>query len=153
MNAVVRRNPVREVLTLRNALDRMFDDSFYAPFRSEDLMDWGLPLDVIENEDAFTVKASIPGMKPEDIEITLENDVLSIKGETKSEKEENNERYHLRERRVGRFGRTVTFPTRVNGDAIGAEYKDGVLTLNVPKAEEVKPRRINVNVKSGNGSK
>ena len=63
MNAVIRRNPVREMMTLRNALDRMFDDSFYAPFRSEDLMDWGLPLDVFENEDAFVVKASVSGIQ------------------------------------------------------------------------------------------
>lgn len=151
MNAVIRRNPVREMMTLRNALDRMFDDSFFAPFRQDELVDWGLPLDVIEQGDNFLVKASVPGINPNDLEITLENDVLCIKGETKSEKEENNERYHLRERRVGRFGRTITFPIRVNGDAITADYKDGVLTLNVPKAEEVKPRRINVSI-NANGS-
>lgn len=151
MNAVIRRNPVREMMTLRNALDRMFDDSFFAPFRQDELVDWGLPLDVIEQGDNFLVKASVPGINPNDLEITLENDVLCVKGETKSEKEENNERYHLRERRAGRFGRTITFPVRVNGDAITADYKDGVLTLNVPKAEEVKPRRINVNI-NANGS-
>lgn len=151
MNAVIRRNPVREMMTLRNALDRMFDDSFFAPFRQDELVDWGLPLDVIEQGDNFLVKASVPGINPNDLEITLENDVLCIKGETKSEKEENNERYHLRERRAGRFGRTITFPIRVNGDAITADYKDGVLTLNVPKAEEVKPRRINVSI-NANGS-
>lgn len=146
MNAVIRRNPVREMLTFRNALDRMFDDSFFAPFRQDELVDWGLPLDVIEQGDNFLVKASIPGIDPKDLEITLENDVLCIKGETKSEKEENNDRYHLRERRVGRFGRTVSFPMRVNGDAVHADYKDGVLTLTVPKAEEVKPRRINISI-------
>lgn len=151
MNAVIRRNPVREMMTLRNALDRMFDDSFFAPFRQDELVDWGLPLDVIEQGDNFLVKASVPGINPNDLEITLENDVLCVKGETKSEKEENTERYHLRERRAGRFGRTITFPVRVNGDAITADYKDGVLTLNVPKAEEVKPRRINVNI-NANGS-
>ena len=146
MNAVIRRNPVREMVTFRHALDRMFDDSFFAPFRRDELVDWGLPLDVIEQGDNFLVKASIPGIDPKDLEITLENDVLCIKGETKSEKEENTERYHLRERRVGRFGRTVSFPMRVNGEAVNADYKDGVLTLTVPKAEEVKPRRININI-------
>ncbi|MCL4868990.1 MAG: Hsp20/alpha crystallin family protein [Anaerolineae bacterium] len=146
MNAVIRHNPVREMVTLRNALDRMFDDSFFAPFKREELVDWGLPLDVIEQADNFLVKASVPGIKADDLEITLENDVLSIKGETKSETEESNDRYHLRERRIGRFGRTITFPVRVNGEAITAEYKDGVLTLTVPKAEEVKPRRINISL-------
>lgn len=146
MNAVIRHNPVREMVTLRNALDRMFDDSFFAPFKREELVDWGLPLDVIEQTDNFLVKASVPGINAEDLEITLENDVLSIKGETKSEVEQNNDRYHLRERRVGRFGRTISFPVRVNGDAITAEYKEGVLTLTVPKAEEVKPRRINISL-------
>ncbi len=146
MNAVIRRNPVREMLTFRNALDRMFDDSFFAPFKSGDLVDWGLPLDVMEKDDNFIVKASIPGINPADLEITLENDVLTLKGETKSETDEQTERYHLRERRVGRFGRAITFPVRVNGEAVNADYKDGVLTLTVPKAEEVKPRRININI-------
>ncbi|MBP7998764.1 MAG: Hsp20/alpha crystallin family protein [Chloroflexi bacterium] len=149
MNAVIRRNPVREMMTLRGALDRMFDDSFFAPFRQDELVDWGLPLDVLEKDDNFIVKASVPGINPNELDITLENDVLTIKGESHSEKEETNERYHLRERRVGRFGRTVTFPIRVNGEAITADYKDGVLTLTVPKAEEVKPRRININVQNG----
>jgi HSP20 family protein len=146
MNAVVRQTPIREMVTLRNALDRMFDDSFFAPFKREELVDWGLPLDVIEQADNFLVKASVPGINADDLEITLENDVLSIKGETKSEVEQNNDRYHLRERRIGRFGRTISFPMRVNGDAITAEYKEGVLTLTVPKAEEVKPRRINISL-------
>lgn len=83
-----------------------------------------------------------PGINPNELDITLENDVLTIKGESHSEKEETNKRYHLRERRVGRFKNvsTVTFPIRVNGEAITIDYKDGVLTLTVPKAEEVKPR-------------
>ena len=82
MNAVIRRNPVREMMTLRGALDRMFDDSFFAPFRQDELVDWGLPLDVLEKDDNFIVKASVPGINPNELDITLENDVLTIKGES-----------------------------------------------------------------------
>ena len=103
---------------------------------------WGLPVDVSETEDAYTVTATIPGVNADDIEITLEDDVLTIKGETRSETTEENVRYHLRERRFGSFSRSLRFPVAVNGNEVEANYANGILTLAIPKAEEVKPKRI-----------
>jgi HSP20 family protein len=105
---------------------------------------WGLELDVTEKNDVYTVKASVPGVNADDVQITLEDNTLTIQGEFKSEDETENERYHLRERHSGSFSRTITFPVLVNADAVEANYEHGVLTLTVPKAEEVKPKRIAV---------
>jgi HSP20 family protein len=106
--------------------------------------DWGLALDVMEDEDAYVVKASVPGVKPEDIDITFDKGMLTIKGELKSEEEITKGQYHLRERRFGRFARSLTLPTGVKAESIEAKVDDGVLTLRLPKAEEVKPKRIAV---------
>lgn len=144
MTTLVRWNP-RNQMRMVNEFDRMFNgivnDMFDAPTVPAK---WGLPLDIAETEDAYTVVASIPGINPDDIEITLEDDVLTIKGETTSESDEENTRYHLRERHFGTFSRSLRFPVAVNGDAVAANYANGVLTLTVPKAEEVKPKRIAV---------
>jgi HSP20 family protein len=106
----------------------------------------GLPLDVSENEDGFVVKASVPGINPDDVEITFEEDVLTIKGEVAEESEVEEVNYHLRERRSGSFGRSIRFPVDVDAEAVEATYENGVLTLNVPKVEEVKPKRIEIKV-------
>ena len=106
--------------------------------------DWGLPLDVVEDEDSYIIKASIPGIKPDDLDITYNKGLLTIKGELKDESETTKGQYHLRERRFGRFMRTVSLPTSVKADDINASFQDGILTLRMPKAEEVKPKRISV---------
>lgn len=109
---------------------------------------WGLALDVAENDDAFVVTASVPGMKPDDLDITITDNVLTIKGEYKADETIEEEQYHIRERRYGSFGRSITLPVAVNADEVDANYENGVLILTVPKAEEVKPRRITVKVHS-----
>jgi HSP20 family protein len=140
MTRIVRWNPVvRRPVDLFNEFDRMFDRPTM-PYRTEE--NWGLALDVIENEDGYTVKASVPGINPDDLEITLEDNVLTIKGEVENNEEINQEQYHLRERRYGSFSRSVKFPVMVNSDAVEASYDKGVLSLNIPKAEEIKPKRI-----------
>jgi len=106
----------------------------------------GLPLDVTESEDGYVVKASVAGIKPEDVEITIEEDVLSIKGEFAQESETEEENFLMRERHTGSFGRSVRFPVEVNAEAVEANYENGVLTLNVPKVEEVKPKRVEIKV-------
>ncbi|MBE2198345.1 MAG: Hsp20/alpha crystallin family protein [Anaerolinea sp.] len=148
MTTLVRWNP-RNRMRMINEFDRAFGDMI------NDMLDapttpakWGLPLDVAETEDAYTVAAPIPGINPDDIDITLEDDVLTIKGETSSETNEENTRYHLRERRFGTFSRSLRFPVAVNSDAVAANYVNGVLTLTIPKAEEVKPKRIAISVGS-----
>ncbi len=106
----------------------------------------GLPLDVTENEEGYVVKASVAGINPEDVEITIEENVLSIKGEFSQEDETEEENYLMRERHTGSFGRGIRFPVEVNADAVDANYENGVLTLNVPKVEEIKPKRVEIKV-------
>lgn len=140
MTRIVRWNPVvRRPGDLFNEFDRMFDRPTTTYRNAEN---WGLALDVIENEEGYVIKASVPGINPDDLEITLEDNVLIIKGEVENDEEVNQEQYHLRERRYGSFSRSVKFPVLVNSDAVEASYDKGVLSLNIPKAEEVKPKRI-----------
>ncbi len=143
MATLVRWNPVRNRMNLFNEFDRLMNElsAWDAPTVPST---WKLALDVMENEEGYTVVASLPGINPDHIDITLEDDVLTIKAETAEEKEEENTRYHLRERRMGSFSRSLRFPVPVNGDAVEARYERGVLTLSIPKAEEVKPKRISV---------
>ena len=145
MTRLMRWNPTREMMTLRNEFDRLFEKFLDLPQLQENRgLDWGLALDVAENDQAYTIKASVPGVSPDDIDITLSDNVLTIKGEFKEEKDVEEEKYHLRERRFGSFGRSVTLPVAVNAEAVDANYDNGVLTLTVPKAEEVKPKRITI---------
>lgn len=137
MTTLMRWNPTRRGLDLFNEFDRMVDEMDNWTSRN-----WRLALDVSENDDAFMVEAALPGIDPDELDITLEDNILTIQGETKAEREVEESRYHLRERRFGRFSRSLQLPTAINADAVEAEYKNGVLTLTIPKAEEVKPKRI-----------
>ncbi len=141
-----RWDPFREMVSLREAMDSLFENALITPFSGgqQGTQAGYLPLDVTENEDNFVVKASLPGVNPEDIEVTVNGDVLTIKGEMKQEQENQNERYHLRERRWGSFARSVSLPTPIKADAIQADYQNGVLALTLPKAEEAKPKRITI---------
>jgi len=132
------------MLSMRRAMDRLFDRAL-EPSWSETPV-WDLALDVVENKDEFLVKASLPGINPDDLEITFTDNVLTIKGETKEDKEVKEEQYHLRERRQGIFSRSISLPNRVKADAIEAGYDAGVLTLKLPKVEEVKPKRLAIKV-------
>lgn len=151
MTTLVRWNPIREMMALRNEMDRLFNTALDSPaLRWEEATTWGLPLDVAENDDAYIVKASVPGINPDNLDITLSDNVLTIKGEFEEDKEIEEEQYQIRERHVGSFARSVTLPVAVVADKVEAAYDDGVLTLTVPKAEEVKPRRIEIKAaKSG----
>ena len=141
---LTRWDPFRDMLSVRRAMDRLFDRAL-EPSWSETAA-WDLALDVVENKDEFVVKASLPGVKPDDLEITFTDNVLTIKGETKEDNEIKEEQYHLRERRQGMFTRSISLPNRVKSEAIEASYDAGVLTLKLPKVEEVKPKRIAINV-------
>jgi len=141
---LVRWNPYHEMMTLRQAVDQFVDTSMTPLDSTTRPLAWGMPLDVVENEDAYLVKANIPGIDPKDIEITFTDNVLTIKGELKSEDEVNEPRYHMRERRYGAFSRSISVGDRINGDKITASYENGVLTLSLPKAEEAKPKRIEI---------
>lgn len=139
MTTLTRWEPFREMANLSRMMDRFFDEPFgEMPVLWRRGDGYNLALDVAEQEDKYIVKASVPGIKPEDVEITLTDNVLTIKGETKEEN------YHLRERRFGSFMRSIALPNSVDADKIEAVNEHGVLTLTLPKAEAVKPKRIEV---------
>ncbi len=154
MSKLVRWDPMREAVDLFNEFDRMLDvprmRAAMSNSLSEDASPWGLAVDVSETEDHYTVEASVPGVSVDDLSITLEDNVLTISGEKRVESEVNEPTYHLRERRYGKFSRSLRFPTLVNADAVVANVENGVLTLDVPKAEEVKPKRIAIQAGNGN---
>src|SRR3954470_22927189 len=154
--AIERWDPFREAISLRDAMNSLLQESFVRPGGTGQGALSTLPLDVTETENDFVVKASLPGVKPEDVEITVHGDTLTIRGESKAEEEKKGEQWHLRERRFGSFQRSVSLATPVNSDQAQAHYEHGVLTLTLPKSEAAKPRQIKVSSPSqaqvGNGS-
>jgi len=142
---LTRWDPFQEMLNLRRTVDRLFDNVSPDHEWAQTSM-WGLAVDVVENKDDFIVKASVPGINPDDLDISYADDTLTIKGEIKSDNEVKENQYHLRERRFGSFARSISLPTKIKGDAIEASYQNGVITLRLPKAEEVKPKRIAIKV-------
>ena len=142
---LTRWDPFQEMLNLRRTVDRLFDNVSTDHELAQPSL-WGLAVDVVENIDDFIVKASVPGINPDDLDISYADDTLTIKGEIKSDNEVKENQYHLRERRYGSFTRSISLPTKIKGDAIEASYQNGVITLRLPKAEEVKPKRIAIKV-------
>lgn len=148
---LTRWDPFREMLSLRREMDRLFDNVLSGSQAGWQPTSWDLALDVIENPDEFLVKASIPGINPDDLDITFSNNTLTIKGEIKEDKEFEQAQYHVRERRYGSFSRSISLPAGIQSDQITADYENGVLKLHLPKAEEVKPKRIQI--KAGESSR
>ena len=153
MTIVRRPSPFGELMTLRQAMDRLFDDD-YRPFRwlSGGVDGPGLPLDVSTTDDSLTIEAALPGIKPEDVDITVENGTVRISGKTADERTAEEGSYVLQEIRRGNFSRTVTLPTGLEPDKATASFEHGILRLEIPKAEQVKPRQIKISaVSDGNG--
>jgi HSP20 family protein len=146
MASITRYDPFGEMVTLRQAMDRLFEDSLVSPvslrpFNGEAPSP---ALDVHQTADEIVVTAALPGMKADDVDITITGQTLSIRGEFKADEKVERDQYLYRERRHGTFHRQLQLPVRVQGDAATADFADGVLTLTIPKAEEVKPRQIQV---------
>jgi HSP20 family protein len=139
--AIVRWSPVRDVFGLRDEMNRMLEE-FRWPLAPEGQSIWQAPLDVEETADAFTVRAELPGMKLEDIKISLVENQLLIRAEKRREVEKKETTYHRVERAFGQFERTLTLPSAVRSDKIEALYRDGVLEVSIPKAEEAKSQEI-----------
>lgn len=132
---------------LREEIDRLFESPLTELTRTSNLLSgWTPALDVYEDKDSYTVKAELPGLKKEDIAVSLQEGMLSISGERKSESKHEAASVYRTERFFGRFQRTVALPTAVAADQVKAAYKDGILTITVPKAEEAKPKQIQVSV-------
>lgn len=147
MANIVRWEPWNELVSLREAMDRLFEDSVVRPWGRLAPLSDSLAVDVYETENDVVVKAAVPGVKAEDLDISIVGDTLTIKGEFKEDKEVDEENYYRRERRFGSFCRTVPMPTSVDPDKASAEFEDGILTLKIPKTEEAKPKRIEVKAK------
>ncbi len=143
--AITRWNPMRELMGVHDQLSRFFDDYWTRPGEREtDYGTWAPAVDLREEDKRYVIEADMPGVKKEDIEINLENNVLSIRGERKFEGEVNKDTYHRIERAYGKFVRSFTLPARVAADRITATHKDGILEVVVPKAEESLPKKIEV---------
>lgn len=145
MSNLIRFEPMREMITLREAMDRLFNDAFTPSLSASG---WQVPaVDLYQTNDEVVVKAALPGMKSDDVQISITGDLLTLKGEFKQEEEKKERAYHLREQRYGAFERTFTLPTAVVSDKAKAEFDNGILTITLPKAEEVKPKMITVKAK------
>ncbi len=144
MNSISRWNPTRDVATMQDEVERMFRSFFGEGDRPATAGAWSPALDVEETADRFVLHVELPGVKPDDVDITLEENVLTISGERKFYDQREAEGFRRVERRFGRFHRAIRLPDRVNPDSVEARYQDGLLTVTVPKAEEAKPRRIEV---------
>lgn len=141
-----------QMMALSDAVDRLIRSSFVTPTRWLESFDFNFDapaVDVIETPEAYTVKAALPGWKPEDVDITFENGQLTLKGEWKQEEEQHDEKtkWHRKEIRYGSFQRTFALPTEVEADKAKAEFENGVLTLTLPKSEVVKPKQIKIDVR------
>jgi HSP20 family protein len=146
MTIVRRPSPLGEFMTLRQAMDRFFDDDVVRPLRWTSVADEGpgLPLDVTTTPDELVVQASLPGIRPEAVEITVENGTLTITGKTAEGRSSGEGSYLVQEIRRGTVSRSVTLPNGLEPDKASATFEHGILTLRIPKAEQVKPRQIRI---------
>jgi len=154
--SLVRWNPTRELATwpsdlfgIQREMNKMFNNFFRGDIQDEDsaFMAWTPAVDIAEHDDEYLVKVELPGVNKDDVKITIESNVLTIRGEKKQERETKKENYHRVERNYGSFQRSFTLPSTVKSDKIDASYKDGILSISLPKAEEAKPKQIEVKVK------
>jgi len=146
MRTTARWEPFRGVTTLQEQINRLFHDAFDRTGEQSNLSAWAPAVDIYESEQELVVKADLPDIDPKDLDIRVENNLLTIRGERKFEKKVSEENYLRVERSFGSFARSFTLANTVNPDAIKAEYQNGVLTLAIPKREEAKPKQIKVNV-------
>jgi len=150
MSNLTRWEPGREVMTLRDAMDRLFDDAFTRPFSliREGGSTWSSPaIDMYQTDNEVVVKAALPGFKADEVQINVTGDILTLRGEVKHEEEKKDKSWHIREHRWGSFERSVRLPTGVISDKAQADFQNGILTITLPKLEEVKPKTITVKAK------
>jgi HSP20 family protein len=134
------------MMTLREAMDRLFDDAFTRPFNVSAVS--AIPaIDLYQTADEVVVKAALPGLKTEDVQISVTGEVLTLRGEYKQEEEKKEATWHIREQRYGSFERSILLPTDVQTDKAKADFENGILTISLPKAETVKPKTINIKAK------
>ena len=146
MSNLIRWEPARDMMTLREAMDRLFDDAFTRPLSLRD--GWTVPaIDMYQTDDEVVVKAALPGIKADEVQINITGEVLTLKGEVRHEEDKKEKAWHIHEQRWGSFERSLVLPTDVVADKAKAEFENGILTITLPKAEEVKPKVINIKAK------
>jgi HSP20 family protein len=145
MRALVRWDPFREMSGMRRVMDRLFDETWTPTIWHERVRP--IPVDLYETEDSVVAKTAIPGVDPEDVEISVNDDLLTIKGETKHEEKEEREHFMRRELSYGAFGRTLPLPVSVDAEKATAEYEGGVLTITLPKMEGSRAKTIKISSK------
>ena len=143
---IVRWSPIREMATVQDQMNRLLEDVFGRRYLEEGTLPWQPPVDIEENREAYVVRAELPGLRQEDIKIMVEDNRLVLRGEKRREAEETGTNYHRVERVYGQFERSFTLTHALRQDKIEALYKDGVLTVRVPKADEAKAREIPVKI-------
>ena len=146
--SIVRFEPFSGLTAAQNQFDRFLREAFSPAYGAGEASTrtWAPPVDIYENGDNLVLKAELPGVNPDDVEIRVEENTLYLKGERKFEKEVKEQSYHRVERTYGTFTRTFSLPNSIDADKVTAAYKDGILTLTMPKREEAKPKTIKINV-------
>jgi HSP20 family protein len=146
MSNLIRWEPEREMMTLREAMDHLFDEAFTRPLGFSRTLN-SPSINVYETDDEVVVSAPLPGLKAEDVDISITGETLTIKGEFKEKEEKKAKAYHLHEQRYGSFERTLNLPSKVEVDKAKADFENGILSITLPKAESVKPKTITVKAK------
>ena len=141
---IVRWEPLREINSLQSEMNRLFNTAFDPGSSGPALRRWVPAMDLVESGDEFVLRADLPGMSEEDIQIELEDGALTVSGERKAEHETHEEGFHRVERSFGAFSRSLTLPKGVDADAVSARFDRGVLEIHIPKPEQRKPRRISI---------
>ena len=153
MTVLTRWDPFRELTVLQSRMSRLFEEQYGS--NREDSLTAGAfvpPVDIYEDEHSIQLKLEVPGIEEKDLDVKVENNVLTVSGERKFEKEEKEENFRRVERRYGNFTRTFTLPNMVNAEDVSADYTNGVLKIRLGKRAEAKPKQIKVNIGSGQGS-
>jgi HSP20 family protein len=151
--ALIRWDPVRELDSLQGDMNRLFDRFFEGrPPNGGSVRRWIPPMDLVENEQSLVLRADLPGMNEDDVNLEIKDGVLTISGERRSESEEKSEGFHRVERAFGRFSRALSLPEGVDADKVSAHFKDGVLEVTIPKPEETQPTRVEIGSGSVEGS-
>ena len=146
MSKITRWQPYNELVSMRREMDRLFDDFFSNPLSVSEALTQP-SIDLLQTDKEIIVKATLPGLDSDDLDIQITGDTLTLRGESKEEEEIKEAKYHLRERRYQAFSRSLRLPTPIVADKAQAEMENGVLTLTLPKAEDVTPKVINVKAK------
>ena len=142
------RRPIQDLFSIHNDMSRLFDQ-WYRPARGRaegENLDWMPVVDILEANGHVEIRAEMPGLSEQDVQVSVTDDVLTLKGEKTQESDEKDQKYHRVERSYGRFQRSFTLPANLNPEAIKAKFTNGVLTVSIPKAEEVKPKEIQISV-------